>query len=131
MKPPISMLLAFVLLAGCGGPLVINEGADFPPADDPSAPPLPTDYPWGQPKKEDLDHDGHVDLAYYGPDGSLQGAGFDRNRDGKVDVLRKYDRNGHVVEETRDTDHDGKLDERATDTDGDGTLDKVMPYAPK
>jgi len=131
MKQGISMLLAFALLAGCGGPLLINEGTDFPPADDPSAPPLPTDYPWGQPKKEDLDHDGHTDLAYYGPDGSLQGGGFDKNHDGKVDVFKKYDRNGKPVEETRDTDHDGALDQRATDTDGDGTLDKVTPYPPK
>lgn len=128
----LACILACAPAAGCGGgaPLFVNEGADFPPADDPSAPPLPTDYPWGKPRREDLDHDGRSDLAYYGSDGKLQGGGFDEDHDGRVDVYKKLDRSGKVLEETRDTDHDGKLDRRSVDTDGDGKVDGVTPYPP-
>ena len=119
--------VAVVLFFACGGPLFINQG-DFPPPDDPSAPPLPTDYPWGEPKRVDLDHDGRLDLAYYDTDGGLRGAGFDENHDGRIDVFKKYSGDGHVVEETRDTNHDGVLDQRSIDTDGDGKVDTIVPY---
>jgi hypothetical protein len=114
-------------LAACAGPVFINQG-DLPPPDDPSAPPLPTDYPWGEPRRFDLDHDGRKDLVYYGPDGGLQGAGFDENHDGRVDVFMKFGPDGGVVEETRDTNHDGVLDQRAIDTNGDGRFDLFVPY---
>jgi len=79
-------------------------------------------------RKVDLDKDGRKDLGYYAPDGTLRGAGFDENHDGRVDVFKKYGPDGKVIEETRDTDHDGVLDQRSTDTDGDGKFDKVVPY---
>jgi hypothetical protein len=123
--PPAAALL---LTVACGGaPLFVDRG-DLPPPDDPSAPPLPIDYPWGEARKVDLDKDGRKDLGYYAPDGTLRGAGFDENHDGRVDVFKKYGPDGKVIEETRDTDHDGVLDQRSTDTDGDGKFDKVVPY---
>jgi hypothetical protein len=127
--PLLTALLPALLASGCaGGPLFVDRG-DFPPPDDPSAPPLPTDYPWGEARKVDLDNDGRKDLGYYTADGGgLVGAGFDENHDGRVDVFKKYGPDGKVVEETRDTDHDGVLDQRSTDTDGDGKFDKVLPY---
>ena len=67
----------------------------------------------------------------YGADGTLRGAGFDENHDGRVDVFKKYGPDGKVIEETRDTDHDGVLAQRSTDTDGDGKFDKVVPYQSK
>jgi hypothetical protein len=128
----VSCLAALLLAGACaGGPVFVDRG-DFPPPDDPSAPPLPTDYPWGEARKVDLDNDGHKDLAYYAGDGgALVGAGFDENHDGRVDVFKKYGADGKIVEETRDTDHDGVLDQRSTDTDGDGKFDKVLPYSTK
>jgi hypothetical protein len=122
--------LLLISLAACNGPILVNRG-DFPPPDDPGAPPLPTDYPWGEPKHTDLDHDGKPDLAYYGPDGRLLGAGFDENHDGRIDVYKKYGPDGKVKEETRDTNHDGVLDQRSIDTDGDGKFDKVDSYPGK
>ena len=123
-------ILALWIGVGCGGPLFINKG-DFPPPDDPSAPPLPTDYPWGEPRHVDLDHDGRGDLGYYAPNGALLGGGFDENHDGRIDTYKKFGPDGKVIEETRDTNHDGVLDERRIDTDGDGTLDKSIPYPPR
>jgi hypothetical protein len=123
--------LVLLLAAGCAGdPVLVNRG-DFPPPDDPSAPPLPTDYPWGEAKRQDLDHDGRTDLAYYGPNGALVGGGFDEDHDGRVDTFKKFGPDGRVVEETRDTNHDGRLDQRSIDTDGDGRFDKVVPYPSK
>jgi hypothetical protein len=46
-------------------------------------------------------------------------------------MYKKLDRNGKVVEETRDTNRDGVLDQRSVDTNGDGKLDAVVPYPPK
>jgi hypothetical protein len=126
----IALTSTLVLFAACGRPLFVDQG-DFPPVDDPSAPPLPTEYDWREPRHVDLDHDGRKDLGYYSADGGLQGGAFDENRDGHVDVYRKYGPDGRVIEETRDTNHDGVLDQRSIDTDGDGTLDKVVPYSPK
>ena len=105
----------------------MNRG-DFPPPDEADAPPLPTDYQWKEPKRVDLDGDGRKDLAYYGPDGKLAGAGFDEDHDGHVEVFKKYGPDGKVVEETRDTNRDRVLDQRSTDTNGDGKLDKVEAY---
>lgn len=127
MRERIVFALATVLLFACDPPVLVNRG-DFPAPDDPSAPPLPNDYPWGEPKREDLDKDGHKDLAYYGPNGSLQGAGYDEDHDGRVDTFKKMGPDGKVIEETRDTNHDGVLDQRSTDTNGDGTLDTVVKY---
>lgn len=128
----VPFIAALLLACACaGGPLFVDRG-DLPPPDDPSAPPLPTDYPWGEARKVDLDNDGRKDLGYYAADGGgLVGAGFDENHDGRIDVFKKYGPDGKVVEETRDTDHDGVLDQRSTDTDGDGKFDKVVPYAPR
>jgi hypothetical protein len=130
-KPGTLALVSVVVMAlGCGGPVLVNQG-DFPPVDDPGAPPLPTDYDWGPPKREDLNKDGKPDLAYYGPDGKLKGGGYDENGDGRVDVYKMVGSDGKVVQETRDTDHDGVLDQRSIDTNGDGTLDQVIKYTPK
>jgi hypothetical protein len=122
-----SYALGFLVVAACGGPVLVNRG-DRPPPDEPDAPPLPTDYPWGAAKREDVDRDGTRDFAYYGPDGALVGAGFDENHDGRIDVFKKYGPGGKVLEETRDTNYDGVLDQRSTDSDGDGKFDKVIPY---
>jgi hypothetical protein len=123
-------LVSLVLMAvGCGGPVLVNQGDR--PVDDPDAPPLPTDYDWGPPKREDVDRDGKPDLAYYGPDGRLRGAGYDENGDGRVDVYKMVGPDGKVVQETRDTDHDGVLDQRAIDVNGDGKFDQVIKYTPK
>jgi hypothetical protein len=122
--------LASLLAVACGGPILVNRG-DFPSREDPSAPPLPTDYPWGEPRHVDLDKDGRKDLGYYDSNGVLLGGGFDEDKDGRVDTFKRYGPNGAVIEETRDTNHDGKLDERSIDTDGDGKFDKVVPYSPK
>jgi hypothetical protein len=122
-----AIVLALLVLGACNGPILVNRG-DFPPLDDLGAPPLPTDYPWGEPRTVDLDHDGTPDLGYYGRDGGLLGGGFDENHDGRIDVYKKYGADGKVKEETRDTNHDGVLDQRSLDTDGDGTLDKTVPY---
>jgi hypothetical protein len=126
----ITRVLAWCFLLGCVNPILVNRG-DFPPPDDPGAPPLPTDYPWGEPRRVDLDHDGRDDLGYYAPDGALVGGAFDENHDGRIDVYKKYGPNGRVIEETRDTNHDGVLDQRRIDTDGDGKLDTVVPYPPR
>ncbi len=123
-------LVSLVLVAvGCGGPVLVNQGDR--PVVDPDAPPLPTDYDWGPPKREDIDKDGKPDLAFYGPDGRLRGAGYDENGDGRVDVYKMVGPDGKVVQETRDTDHDGALDQRAIDVNGDGKFDQVIRYTPK
>jgi hypothetical protein len=121
-------LSASLFAMACGGAPILVDRGDMPPPDDPSAPPLPTDYPWGEAKHVDVNNDGRKDLGYYGADGKLQGAGFDEDHDGKVDVFMKYGPDGKVIEETRDTNHDGVLDQRSMDTDGDGKFDKVVPY---
>jgi hypothetical protein len=126
----IALVLSLLLAGACNGPIFVNRG-DFAPPDDPGAPPLPTDYPWGEPRRVDLDHDGRKDLGYYSPDGGLQGGGFDEDNDGRIDVYKKYGPDGKVIEETRDTNHDGVLDQRSIDTDGDGKFDKIVPYPPK
>jgi hypothetical protein len=129
---PTRALIAFasLLAVACGGPLLVNRG-DFPSREDPSAPPLPTDYPWGEPRHVDLNNDGRRDLGYYDLNGTLVGGGFDEDNDGRVDTFKKYGPNGAVIEETRDTNGDGKLDQRSIDTNGDGKFDKVVPYSPK
>src|SRR5271166_4380015 len=112
------LALAPLVALGCAQePLFVNRG-DF----------LPPDYQWKEPKRVDLDGDGRKDLAYYGPDGKLVGAGFDEDHDGHVEVFKKYGPDGKVVEETRDTNRDRVLDQRSTDTNGDGKLDKVEAY---
>lgn len=81
-----------------------------------------------------------ADQAYYGHDGSYQGAGYDTDGDGRVDTMMldengdgrvdayAYDRDGdgHFELVSRDTNLDGRIDTLAIDYNDNGVPDKIV-----